>query len=162
MTTVEWIDNVLSWVPNGTDWMLDPVFTGPTDSQVINTPVVTLAVAETPFAHWPQLESLVQDGRYSYAGAQARAAADLEAFSDPLVTAEWVTEDLAALARPVAGDRDDERHRRPGRQSHGHDSPRRAHVSVAHGAAQARLHGRRAQTVDVSGPRRHECRLRES
>jgi hypothetical protein len=97
-TTVEWVDSVGSFVPNGFDWGLDPVFAGQlVHGQPVNTPVVTLAVAETPFEHWPQLEGFVQDGRYSYEGAQARAQADLDAFKDPLPTVEWVTEDLSAL-----------------------------------------------------------------
>ena len=74
-------------------------------AQPVNTPVVTLAVAQTALATWPPLEGFVQDGRYSYDGAQARADADLEAFQDPLVSVEWVTEDMAALPGRVAGHR---------------------------------------------------------
>jgi len=42
-------------------------------------------------------EHLVQDGRFSFAGATTRATAELAQFSQALTTAEWVTEDMNAL-----------------------------------------------------------------
>jgi len=41
-------------------------------------------------------EHLVQDGRYSHAGATARADAELADFAQPLIAYEWDTEDLNA------------------------------------------------------------------
>jgi hypothetical protein len=62
-----------------------------------DTPVVTLAVAQTTLGTWPPMEGFVQDGRYSYAGAQARADADLTDFQNPLTNYEWESDDLNAL-----------------------------------------------------------------
>jgi hypothetical protein len=66
-------------------------------AQPVSTPVVTLAVAEAPLGPWPPLVGFVQDGRYSYAGAQARANEDLATFQDPLISVDWVTNDLNAI-----------------------------------------------------------------
>jgi hypothetical protein len=46
---------------------------------------------------WPPLEGFVQDGRYAYAGAQARADSDLADFKDPLISLDWETDDLNAI-----------------------------------------------------------------
>ena len=95
---VEWIDGAMSLLMHGLTWddtrgLGDPFLR----AHPVETPVVTLAMAQrTPIAPWPALEGFVQDGRYSYAGALARAEADLDAFSEPLVSAEWETEDLNA------------------------------------------------------------------
>jgi hypothetical protein len=67
-------------------------------AQVTSAPVVTLAMADDRVGVFPPLlEGFVQDGRYSYAGAQARAADDLAAFKNPLTSVEWETDDLNAL-----------------------------------------------------------------
>lgn len=97
---VEWVDAVMAFQPHGLAWTHvegdrsggDDVARGhPTD-----TPIVTLAEADRPLDGWPPIEGFVQDGRYSYQGALDRANADLDAFDEPLVTAEWETEDLNA------------------------------------------------------------------
>lgn len=101
--TVEWVDSVMSIAPHGLIWDAGIGQTeGENDlirAQPTNTPVVTLAVAQVtpPSSSRPQLEGFVQDGRYSYAGAQARATADVNAFRDPLPMCEWVTDDRNAL-----------------------------------------------------------------
>ena len=104
---------MLSFVPNGTDWTLDPVFDEPDrTASSVNTPVVTLAVAETAFAHWPPLEALVQDGRYSYAGAAgARGGRPRRVQRPARQSVEWVTEDHGGAPRAVAGHRDASRRR---------------------------------------------------
>jgi hypothetical protein len=101
--TVEWVDCVMFLTPHGLIWGPptfgtegDPAYRAhPTD-----TPVVSLSYAQaevpTDPSSWPQLESLVQDGRYSYAGAQARADADLATFRDPPQSVEWDTDDTNA------------------------------------------------------------------
>lgn len=97
---VEWVNSVMSFVPHGLLWTHPEGFAtigdvalraAPTDS-----PVVTLVEADRPLEGWPPLEGFVQDGRYSYEGALGRANADLDAFSEPLVSTEWETEDLNA------------------------------------------------------------------
>jgi hypothetical protein len=45
---------------------------------------------------YPYTEALVQDGRYSYPGAQARGNSDLAAFQSPLLQAVWETDDFNA------------------------------------------------------------------
>jgi hypothetical protein len=96
--TVEWVDGVMEIGPRGLGWNVtlgaaDPIVR----AQPTDTPVVTLAIAEQAADIWPLLEGFVQDGRYSYAGAQARADNDLAAFKDPLISLEWETDDLNAL-----------------------------------------------------------------
>jgi Concanavalin A-like lectin/glucanases superfamily len=86
--TVEWVDCVMAIDPPGID---------PLRAQPVNSPVVIFAIAETELEGWPPLEGFVQDGRYSYEGAQARADADLAAFQDPLSNLEWDTEDNNAI-----------------------------------------------------------------
>ena len=98
--TVEWVDCVRNLYSHGLTWPATFVNPAPGDPFIrihpVGTPVVTLAEADRPLNGWPPLEGFVQDGRYSYAGALARAEADLDAFAEPLVTAEWETEDLNA------------------------------------------------------------------
>lgn len=94
--TVEWVDSVMEDFAAPLSWIESILHDGRVWAQPTDAPVVTLAVAQQTLAGWPPLEGFVQDGRYSYAGAQARAEADLEAFKDPLITAEWETEDLNA------------------------------------------------------------------
>lgn len=98
--TVDWVDAVMSLENHGLSWKNPPnspsegddaIRTHPTD-----TPVVTLAEADRPLDGWPPLEGFVQDGRYSYPGALARANADLDAFAEPLVSAAWETDDVNA------------------------------------------------------------------
>jgi hypothetical protein len=95
--TVEWVDAVMRVEPRGLGWG-DPAGAGDplVRAEPVETPVVVLAVAETTRDQWPPLEGFVQDGRYSAVGAQARAEADLAAFQEPLLSAEWITEDLNA------------------------------------------------------------------
>jgi hypothetical protein len=88
---VEWVDHLMRVYPSGYAW--DPRLR----PQPTATPVVVLAIAEAPVDSWPPLEGFVQDGRYSYAGAQARANADLATFRDPLASAAWDTDDLNAI-----------------------------------------------------------------
>jgi hypothetical protein len=96
--TVEWVDGVGGLASIGIDWNPDIAPDTQTHGQLTDTPVVTLATAQTPvLGIWPPLEGFVQDGRYSYAGAQARATADLAAFQDPLVSVAWETDDRNAL-----------------------------------------------------------------
>jgi len=98
---VEWVDAVTNLQPHGLTWPLQFPNPAPGDvtirAHVTETPMVTIAVAATAHDQWPPLEGFVQDGRYSYAGAQARADADLAAFKDPLITVEWDTDDLNAI-----------------------------------------------------------------
>jgi hypothetical protein len=97
--TVEWVDCVMKLHSHGL-WWGEPGASSTGDDYIrahpVGTPLVTLAEPQgnTPEV-WP--EAFVQDGRYSYAGAQARAAADLAAFGDPLVSVEWETDDLNAV-----------------------------------------------------------------
>jgi hypothetical protein len=97
---VEWVNSVMAFEPHGLLWTHGVGFTTPGDSAVraapADTPVVTLAEADRPLDGWPPIEGFVQDGRYSYDGALGRANADLEAFSEPLVSTEWETDDLNA------------------------------------------------------------------
>ena len=100
---VEWVDAVMAFEPHGFQWTgsgppLWQHFAGDTlvRSHPPQTPVVTLAVAQMAIDRWPPLEGFVQDGRYSYAGAQGRADSDLAAFQHPLVSMEWETDDLNA------------------------------------------------------------------
>ena len=97
---VEWVDAVMAFEPHGLSWTHAAGFTTEGDAAVrahpSDTPVVTLAEADRPLNGWPPIEGFVQDGRYSYEGALARANADLDAFAEPLVSAEWETEDLNA------------------------------------------------------------------
>jgi hypothetical protein len=97
---VEWVNSVMAFEPHGLLWTHEEGFTTIGDQAIravpTDTPVVTLAEADRPLAGWPPLEGFVQDGRYSYEGALGRANADLDAFSEPLVSAEWETEDLNA------------------------------------------------------------------
>jgi len=99
--TVYWVDAVMAFEPHGLLWTHGEGFATPGDlairAQPPDTPVVTLAEADRPLGGWPPLEGFVQDGRYSYTGALARAEADLDAFAEPLVTADWETEDLNAV-----------------------------------------------------------------
>jgi hypothetical protein len=94
---VEWVDAANSIQSQGLSWVTpndgDPYMR----AHPVDTPVVVLAVAQTTLGPWPPLEGFVQDGRYSYAGAQARADDDLAGFKDPLVAVEWQTDDLNAL-----------------------------------------------------------------
>jgi len=95
--TVEWVDAVMEDYPLSLQGALNPSpLTGIIRSAPVDTPVVLFARAQAPLDGWPPIEGFVQDGRYSYVGAQARADADLEAFRDPLETVEWETEDLNA------------------------------------------------------------------
>jgi len=95
--TVEWVDCVMEDYPHALQW-LDATLRDPmVHAQLTDTPVVTLAVAQTTLDGWPPLEGFVQDGRYSYLGAQARADEDLATFRDPLISVEWETDDLNAL-----------------------------------------------------------------
>ena len=104
-STVEWIDGVMSLFSQGLQWDVVGGAAAPGDpflrAHPTDDPVVTLAMRHLDSATfpsiWPELESFVQDGRYSYAGAEARAQADLDAFRDPLVRVEWATNDLHAL-----------------------------------------------------------------
>jgi hypothetical protein len=97
---VEWVDAVMAFEPHGLSWTHGAGFTSGGDYAIrahpSDTPVVTLAEADRPLDGWPPIEGFVQDGRYSYQGALDRANADLDAFDEPLVTAEWETEDLNA------------------------------------------------------------------
>jgi hypothetical protein len=100
--TVEWVDGAANMVTAPLDWrtvVVEPLPEWTTDTRAasVDTPVVVLAVAQVPLSSWPELESFVQDGRYSYVGAQARADADLAAFQDPLTNLEWDTEDHNAI-----------------------------------------------------------------
>ena len=105
--TVEWVDAVMSVEPHGLMWNAagsTVITTGDpnTRAQPINTPIVLLVVAEVPFYDgdgraWPQLEGFVQDGRYNYPGAQARAESEITAFLNPVVTYDWETTDPYAL-----------------------------------------------------------------
>jgi hypothetical protein len=99
---VEWVDSIIDLEPHGLLWNQPPGVTtdGEFDlirAQPVDAPVVTLAMAQAPIETWPPLEGFVQDGRYSYAGAQARADEDLATFRDPLVSATWDTDDLNAI-----------------------------------------------------------------
>jgi len=89
---VEWVHGVME------DYPLGFVAGGPTviGPQPVDTPVVILAVAERARDGWPPIDGFVQDGRYSYAGALVRANSDLDAFAEPLISAEWETDDLNA------------------------------------------------------------------
>jgi Concanavalin A-like lectin/glucanases superfamily len=111
--TVEWVDGAANMVARAIDWRAGGLersdWTDETRAASVNSPVVTLAMAQAPVSSWPELESFVQDGRYSYIGAQARADADLAAFRDPLTSIEWDTEDLNAIpgrAQVIAMDSD--------------------------------------------------------
>jgi hypothetical protein len=98
--TVEWVDAIRNLHPHGLTWggFVNPPPGDPyIRSHVVDTPLVTLARAQMALDQWPPLEGFVQDGRYSYAGAQARAEADLAAFKDPQMVVEWETDDLNAL-----------------------------------------------------------------
>ena len=95
--TVEWVNGVVSMYPHGVGWAPQNGGDNTPRAQPADTPVVTLAVAEAALDQWPPLEGFVQDGRYSYAGAQARADDDLATFKDPLISLEWETDDLNAL-----------------------------------------------------------------
>jgi hypothetical protein len=96
--TVEWVDCVMEDYPAPLGWV-HPIEATTVWAAPVDTPLVLLATATVdPYSGaWPPLEGFVQDGRYSYAGATARAYADLTAFALPLHTAEWVTDDLHAL-----------------------------------------------------------------
>jgi hypothetical protein len=98
--SVEWVDAVQAFDTHGLSWTYGPGSPSEGDDAVrahpTDTPVVTLAEADRPLDGWPPLEGFVQDGRYSYEGALARANADLDDFAQPIVTAEWETEDLQA------------------------------------------------------------------
>jgi hypothetical protein len=96
--TVEWVDGVMGMLQaKYGPWDSNLTWAETAFAQVVGAPVVTLGTAQMALDGWPPLEGFVQDGRYSYAGAQARAAADLDAFKDPLKSVEWVTEDVTAL-----------------------------------------------------------------
>jgi hypothetical protein len=63
----------------------------------VDSPFMVLTNSEdTRTNAYPYIESLVQDGRYSYAGAQARGDSDLTAFQNPLLQALWETDDFNA------------------------------------------------------------------
>jgi len=101
-STVEWVDSLEAFHAHGLWWDHDDQpQTGSGDdlirAQPTDTPVVTLAMAQTALDRWPPLEGFVQDGRYSYTGVQARDDADLAAFKDPLLSVEWKTDDLNAI-----------------------------------------------------------------
>ena len=104
--TVEWVDGCMRIYPAGIGVRYTDVQIGAGDTTLrahpTDTPVVLLADAGgDPYysdpSQWPQIEGFVQDGRYAYTGAQARADADLAAFRDPLLSVEWETDDLNAL-----------------------------------------------------------------
>jgi Concanavalin A-like lectin/glucanases superfamily len=101
--TVEWVDGMANMATAPINWrsiVVEPTPDWPANTRAasVNTAVVTLAMAQAPLsAAWPDLEAFVQDGRYSYAGAQARAEADLAAFRDPLTSLDWETEDMNAI-----------------------------------------------------------------
>lgn len=96
--TVEWLDCTMEDYYMGALYRSLRVDDSPlVYAQPVETPVVTLAVAERPIGAWPPLVGFVQDGRYSYAGAQARADSELAAFEDPLISVEWQTDDLNAI-----------------------------------------------------------------
>ncbi|HZD63159.1 MAG TPA: hypothetical protein VE200_10240 [Xanthobacteraceae bacterium] len=98
--TVEWVDAAMFLQSYGLGWGA-PNQTTPGDPDLrahpTDTPVVTLAVAQMALDRWPPLEGFVQDGRYAYAGAQARADSDLADFKDPLISLDWETDDLNAI-----------------------------------------------------------------
>jgi hypothetical protein len=104
-STVEWVDGTTFLGSQGLQWDVVGAGTAPGDpflrAHATDTPVVTLAMRHLDSATfpsvWPELEAFVQDGRYSYAGAAARAQTDLDAFHDPLVCVEWETDDLNAV-----------------------------------------------------------------
>jgi len=94
--TVEWVDCVMEDYPLSLQTTAPSPLNGIVRAAPVGTPVVVLARLASSLDGWPPIEGFVQDGRYSYAGAQARAQADLEAFVHPLQTCEWETEDLNA------------------------------------------------------------------
>jgi len=99
---VEWVDAIMSVEPHGLDWSdISSTTVTPGDptirAQPTDTPVVVLAVDQAGFETWPHLEGFVQDGRYQYAGAAARAHEDLNRFAMPVVSMEWDTTDPGAL-----------------------------------------------------------------
>lgn len=100
-TQVDWVDSVMYFEPHGLSWTYPDGVTTPGDLAIRaappDTPVVTLAEADRPLEGWPPIEGFVQDGRYRFDGALNRANTDLDAFSQPLVTAEWETEDTNAF-----------------------------------------------------------------
>jgi hypothetical protein len=71
-------------------------------ASVAGSEIVVRASATDPDAGqpWalqlPPIEALVQDARYGYTGAAARAAEDLLFFKTPAMKAEWTTEDYNA------------------------------------------------------------------
>jgi len=104
--TVEWVDCVMAFSASGVWWNLPgQSFVADPDlnprAQSTDAAVVTLAIAQTGVSGapdvWPEIEGFVQDGRYSYAGAQSRADSDLENFRDPLASFEWETDDHNAV-----------------------------------------------------------------
>ena len=97
--TVEWVDAVMGFEAAGT-FRLGPVSESgdPTiRTHPPDTPVVTFAHVFEDHGMWPPLEGFVQDGRYTYAGAHARATEDLATFRLPLMAPEWDTDDLNAI-----------------------------------------------------------------
>jgi len=105
--TVEWVDCISRLTPHGHVWAGTPYGQSQTGSDPLHghpsqTPIVILSYhpidgVSPPASKWPPLEGFVQDGRYSYTGAQARAVQDIATFQDPLETVEWITEDVNAL-----------------------------------------------------------------
>jgi hypothetical protein len=91
--TVTWVDAIKSIQPHYTQNAGDAEIR----AHPVDTPVVTFAEYHEFNSAWPPIESLVQDGRYSYAGALARAQIDVATFKDPLVSVDWETEDLNAI-----------------------------------------------------------------
>jgi hypothetical protein len=96
--TVEWVDAALKIHQHGL-WFGETGSSSTGDdflrAHPVDTPLVTLAVPQENPALWP--EGFVQDGRYSYAGAHARAESDRVAFENPVLSVEWETDDLNAL-----------------------------------------------------------------
>jgi hypothetical protein len=99
-----WIDYIDGFVP-----MPDPGwYLGGTSGfrpgaafhkQSVETPLALLVTAGDPNTkdtNLPAIESLVQDGRYTYPGAKERADRDLALFKDPLLSADWETDDYNA------------------------------------------------------------------
>ena len=94
--TVEWVDCAMEDYPLGLQWLHVSVTDGIIHAQPVDTPAVLFARSQVGLDGWPPIEGFVQDGRYSYTSAQARADADLAAFQNPLESVEWETEDLHA------------------------------------------------------------------
>jgi hypothetical protein len=96
-TWVHWLDTMNSDAHQAPAGTLMPVQGTAAGADVVVIAEVTDSDANQAWApHLPPLEALVQDGRYSYAGAAGRAAADLAYFKAALLTAQWETTDFNA------------------------------------------------------------------